>query len=70
MEKHQRRDPTTITNLGNDLLCEIFARLPSLLSLVRATLACPTFLHVVRSSPVFRVRLLGVWIVSDRGFLQ
>ncbi|RCV26090.1 hypothetical protein SEVIR_5G224400v4 [Setaria viridis] len=48
------RTPSTIHSLGEDLLLDIFLRLPSLAALIRAALTCRAWRRAVASSPAFR----------------
>jgi hypothetical protein len=64
---------THVSSLGDDLLLEIFLRLPSLATLVPAACTCPAWRRAVASSPAFRRRfsalrpapLLGLFADND-----
>ncbi|KAF8696824.1 hypothetical protein HU200_036463 [Digitaria exilis] len=55
-EHRKKSSTTTIASLGDDILLEIFLRLPSLATLVRAALTCRGWRSAVASSPAFRRR--------------
>ncbi|OEL15030.1 hypothetical protein BAE44_0023951 [Dichanthelium oligosanthes] len=50
----KQSNPTTIDFLGEDLLLAIFLHLPSLATLIRATLTCRAWRRAMASSPSFR----------------
>ncbi|RLM93699.1 hypothetical protein C2845_PM08G18190 [Panicum miliaceum] len=68
---------THISSLPDDIVREIFLRLPSLATLIRAACACRAWRRAVSSSPAFRTRfralhpapLLGVFFDKERGDL-
>ncbi|TVU00491.1 hypothetical protein EJB05_54073, partial [Eragrostis curvula] len=55
-KRRKKPSTTTVAALGEDILLEIFLRLPSLATLVRAALTCRGWRRAVASSPAFRRR--------------
>ncbi|CAL4948857.1 unnamed protein product [Urochloa decumbens] len=54
------KSPSPIHSLGEDLLLDIFLRLPSLAALIRAALTCRAWRRAVASSPAFRRHFRGL----------
>ncbi|TVT99784.1 hypothetical protein EJB05_54825, partial [Eragrostis curvula] len=55
-QARQAATVTHISSLPDDILLQIFLRLPSLATLVRAACTCPAWRRAVASSPAFRSR--------------